>query len=68
MFFYLFPSFSYPCRWNKDSIIILDQVVLNPPYAAEGAIQLENCNDAGFARLVKIVSIHRYLFLYVGYK
>ncbi|CAG8835920.1 20428_t:CDS:2, partial [Gigaspora margarita] len=29
-----------PCRWHKESIIVLDEVIINPPY------DIDNCKTS----------------------
>ncbi|KAL1924026.1 uncharacterized protein VTP21DRAFT_7061 [Calcarisporiella thermophila] len=51
-------SKTLPCRWHKDTIIVLDEVVIRPPYTAESC--LANAPAAGtLARVQKVLEGER---------
>lgn len=54
MRYYLFCD-SFPCRWKHNSIVILEQCQLNPPYQSDCIAPFTNCNEAGLNRISRIV-------------
>ncbi|RUP49789.1 anticodon-binding domain-containing protein [Jimgerdemannia flammicorona] len=46
-------SKTLPCRWHKESIIVLDDVLISPPY------EIENCqaNSSSVASLVQVKKV-----------
>jgi len=40
----------YPCKWRGNSIVVLDEYVIHPPY--DKVEVLENCDGAGLHRLI----------------
>ena len=50
---YTLSTFRLPCRWAKDTIVVLDEVVITPPYNVENC--RANSNAAGSLERVKKV-------------
>lgn len=47
-------SMMYQCEWKDNSIIIMEQFVINPPY--ESVTALPNKDSKGIDRIIMIVS------------
>ncbi|KAG5518247.1 hypothetical protein PMAC_003043 [Pneumocystis sp. 'macacae'] len=45
---------SLPCRWEKQSIIVLDEVYIDPPYTVE-ACRANSKDSKGYSRVCKVV-------------
>lgn len=43
-------SFMYPCRWEGNSIVVLDEYIIHPPY--DKVEVLENCEGGGINRVI----------------
>mmetsp|Transcript_12435 Transcript_12435/g.18817 ORF Transcript_12435/g.18817 Transcript_12435/m.18817 type:complete len:158 (-) Transcript_12435:170-643(-) len=52
-------SFLFPCRWEGNDIVILDQCVVKPPYCAENIVPNDMCSSAGLTRITKVLQGER---------
>jgi len=51
-------NFTYPCKWNGNSIIVLDEYCIDPPY--NSVTVLPNCEGKTkdmFSKMVSIVAL-----------
>lgn len=44
-----------PCRWSKDTIVVMDEVLITPPYSVENC-KANSTSAASLARVKKVVS------------
>lgn len=48
--------YRYPSKWSQDSIVILDQCTIDPPYKAENIMPLNDmCTAVGLKRIEMMV-------------
>ena len=47
--------FRFPCRWQGNDIIILDQLIVRPPYGPENLTAPESTSQAGLNRIKLVV-------------
>mmetsp|Transcript_3711 Transcript_3711/g.3848 ORF Transcript_3711/g.3848 Transcript_3711/m.3848 type:complete len:169 (-) Transcript_3711:141-647(-) len=49
-------NFIYPCVWSGDSIMVVDQFRIDPPYTAANATKLADVgNEESFNRFIKVL-------------
>lgn len=46
-----------PCHWSKDTIIVMDEIAITPPYNIENCKLISNTSDnTSLARVKKVVN------------
>ncbi|KAI9348368.1 anticodon-binding domain-containing protein [Pilaira anomala] len=51
-------SKTLPCRWSKDTIVVMDEVLITPPYSAENC-RANSSSAASLARVKKVLEGER---------
>lgn len=52
--------YSLPCRWSKDTIVVMDEVLITPPYSVDNC-KANSSSGASLARVKKVVSTIIYI-------
>mmetsp|Transcript_46276 Transcript_46276/g.119260 ORF Transcript_46276/g.119260 Transcript_46276/m.119260 type:complete len:107 (+) Transcript_46276:690-1010(+) len=47
----------YPCAWQGQSILVLGEVKVNPPYTSECVTALPSASESAIAQVKKVVRI-----------
>lgn len=46
---------SLPCRWSKDTIVVMDEILITPPYSVDNC-KANSTSAASLARVKKVVT------------